>query len=279
MASRGSEAVSPTAHYTGYVWARNGLSHPRLQTREGRLLFESLRPVMALSDALGGASLEHYLLTRHRAIDLVLSRAIEAGEIGAVIELAAGLSPRGWRFHRRHGERLDYVETDLEAMSARKREALDEIGCLSERHRVQTLDALRHDGPLSLAEAAASLDHERGLAIVCEGLLGYLESAAVLDLWRRCARELGRFPSGLFVCDLHLGEVQSACVHAFRVLLSAFVRGRVHLHFDSAAQARRALIDAGFADAAVHRGGALLDGTGRSARLVHIIEASTTRSP
>ena len=23
-----SEAISPTAHYTGYVWARNGLSHP-----------------------------------------------------------------------------------------------------------------------------------------------------------------------------------------------------------------------------------------------------------
>ena len=27
-----SEAISPTAHYTGYVWARNGLSHPALST-------------------------------------------------------------------------------------------------------------------------------------------------------------------------------------------------------------------------------------------------------
>ena len=32
----GSDAISPTAHYTGYVWARNGLSHPALETPEGR---------------------------------------------------------------------------------------------------------------------------------------------------------------------------------------------------------------------------------------------------
>ncbi len=37
---RSSDAISPTAHYTGQVWARNGLSHPRLGTREGRVLFE-----------------------------------------------------------------------------------------------------------------------------------------------------------------------------------------------------------------------------------------------
>ena len=34
----GGESISPTAHYTGYVWARNGLSHPELETLEGRLL-------------------------------------------------------------------------------------------------------------------------------------------------------------------------------------------------------------------------------------------------
>ena len=30
-----STSISPTAHYTGYVWARNGLSHPALASREG----------------------------------------------------------------------------------------------------------------------------------------------------------------------------------------------------------------------------------------------------
>jgi hypothetical protein len=32
---RGPDAVSPTAHYTGHVWVRNGLSHPELATWEG----------------------------------------------------------------------------------------------------------------------------------------------------------------------------------------------------------------------------------------------------
>ena len=27
-----SASVSPTAHYTGHIWARNGLSHPALDT-------------------------------------------------------------------------------------------------------------------------------------------------------------------------------------------------------------------------------------------------------
>ena len=49
----GSEAISPTAHYTGYVWARNGLSHRELATVEGRVLYESLRPMMTLSGLLG----------------------------------------------------------------------------------------------------------------------------------------------------------------------------------------------------------------------------------
>src|SRR5581483_10155841 len=51
------DPVSPTAHYTGYVWARNGLSHPELRTLEGRVLFESLRPVMTANALLGRGTL------------------------------------------------------------------------------------------------------------------------------------------------------------------------------------------------------------------------------
>jgi hypothetical protein len=47
----GSEAISPTAHYTDFVWTRNRLSPPGLTTLEGRVLFESLRAPMAVSDA------------------------------------------------------------------------------------------------------------------------------------------------------------------------------------------------------------------------------------
>src|SRR5207302_638753 len=148
-----SETISPTAHYTGYVWARNGLSHPRLETLEGRVMFESLRD----------------------------------------------------------------------------------------------------EGPNSISGLAADLDPESGLAIITEGLLGYLDTGSVDGIWRRFARTLSGFASGRYISDLHLGSVQNAQIRAFRAALSVFVRGQVHLHFDNAQQAEGALRDAGFARAKLYR--------------------------
>ena len=129
---RGSDAISPTAHYTGYVWARNGLSTPELETAVGRLSFASMQPAAALSRLLGGPTLEQFLLARHRLIDHVLEEAIAAGRVSQVLEIAAGMSPRGWRFAGRHGDAVTYVEADLPAMAARKRAALERAGSLSD---------------------------------------------------------------------------------------------------------------------------------------------------
>ncbi len=272
----GFDRISPTAHYTGYTWARNGLSHPELSSVEGRILFESLRPVMVVSRALGGASLENYLLARHRAIDALLERAIAEHGITQVIEVACGLSPRGWRFAERHGERITYVEADLPGMAARKRDALRRMGSLGAHHRVEGIDALRDDGPGSLAALAGELRPEAGLAIITEGLLGYLTTDDVHALWRRFAGVASGFAAGRYISDLHIGEVQTTQVRAFRVLLSAFVRGQVHLHFENPAQAREALLAAGYTSAEVPRASRLArDQGGAGAGMVHIIEAST----
>jgi len=273
-----AETISPTAHYTGYVWARNGLSHPELESREGRILYEALRPMMGVNAALGRGTLEAYLLARHRAIDALLERAVEQRGVAAVIEVAAGLSPRGWRFTQRYGERLTYVEADLPGMAERKRQALERIGSLSEHHRVRVLDALSHDGPESLAAVAAELDSGAGLAIITEGLLGYLPRDAVEDIWRRFATVLDGFWSGAYISDIHLGAVQDAQVRVFRLLLSAFVRGRVYLHFDSPQEVVAALRAAGFSSAEVRRADEAAGwppARDRASRLAHILEAST----
>lgn len=278
MTTGSSDAISPTAHYTGHVWLRHGLSHPALGTLEGRVLFDSLHPAMRLSAAAGGPSLETYLLARHRAIDLLLERAIEEHGVGQVVEVAAGLSPRGWRFSQRHGDRLTYVEADLPAMARRKRRALAKMGSLSEHHRVEDLDALRDEGPGSLAALASTLDPQQGVAIVTEGLLGYLDPDSLAGLWWRLARTLKAFPSGRYISDLHLASVQNAAVRGFRLVLSAFVRGRVYLHFDAAAQAQAALRAAGFDRARVLPAWRVADGGypgDRGSQLVHILEAST----
>jgi O-methyltransferase involved in polyketide biosynthesis len=275
--------VGPTAHYTGYVWARNGLSDPELETVEGRVLFETLRLPMTVSAILGRGTLEGYLLTRHRAIDAVLERAIDEGRVAQVVEVAAGFSPRGLRFTRRFGDRLTYVEADLPEMVDRKRAALERIGSLSERHRVEEVDALRDEGPGSLAELADRLDAGAGLAIITEGLLGYLEKDDVREIWRRFALTLCRFEQGTYISDIHMGELQNVQVRAFRVLLSLFVRGRVHLHFGTDEEIVESLKDAGFSSATVRQAAAVLEESGGPAapardpggRLAHILEAST----
>ncbi len=283
--SGGSETISPTAHYTGYVWARNGLSHPELETIEGRILFESLQPAMLAGKLIGRGTLETYLLARHRAIDALLERAVERFSIRQVIEVAAGLSARGWRFVSRYPQ-LTYVEADLPGMVARKRRALERMGSLGERHRVVELDVLRGEGPASLPAVSAELDPEHGLVIITEGLLGYLPTGAVEEIWARFAGVLSGFGRGRYISDIHVGAGQDVSVRAFRVLLSLFVRGRVHLHFASPQEVVAALRRAGFDAAAVRtavdvcppREPGMRDqarASDRAERMVHILEAST----
>jgi O-methyltransferase involved in polyketide biosynthesis len=261
MLGRGSDAVSPTAHYTGHVWVRNGLSHPELATREGRVLFEALQPTMAASRALGGPTLERPLLSRHRLIDQRLAAAIDEGAVSQVVEVACGMSPRGWRFAKRYGDRVTYVEADLPAMAERKRRALRRMGSLGDGHQVAEVDVLREDG---LAELAGTLDRARGAAIVTEGLLTYLDGDQVRAVWRRFASTLADFPAGRYLSDLRLtGENLGPLERGFSVALSAFVRGKVHAHFVDEAEAEAALAAAGFATAKLHRGD-----------LIHVLEAN-----
>lgn len=269
----GSEAISPTAHYTGYVWTRHGLSHPELATRRGRLLFETWRPAGLLSSVLGGPSMESYLMARHSTIDRLLTRAIEEDGLTQVIEVACGLSPRGWRFASRYGDRLTYVETDLPDMAELKREALSKMGSLSERHRVEVLDALSDDGPESLASVAGRLDPGEPLAIITEGLLGYLERDRVLDMWRRFARTLAGFRAGRYLADTYFGEdMGRPHIQAFRAVLGAFVRGRVHVHFEDESEAKALLVASGFDRPAVRRA----DDHGPGSELARIVDAEVT---
>lgn len=276
----GSERISPTAHYTGYTWFHHGLSHPALVTREGRLFHAAVEPAAALARRLGLPTLEGLLLARHHAIDERLGRAIESGAVEQVIEIAAGLSPRGWDFSRRFGDRLTYIEADLPAMAARKRALLREAGLETPAHRVVALDALADDGELSLARLADHLDPSRGLAIITEGLLNYFPTEAVRGMWARFAQTLQRFPEGMYLSDLHLAVDNPGLLARLGTrALSIFVRGSVHLHFDSVDAAVQALHEAGFSRIEWEqpaprpgRGGSL-DTAG--ARMVRVVQAQT----
>lgn len=281
--SEASVRVSPTAHYTGYVWARHRLGPSAFATPEGWLLYAAARPALALSRALGGPTLEGLLLARHRVIDQQLQMAIAAGTVSQVIEIAAGLSPRGWRYAKQYGRRIRYIEADLPGMAARKRSLLASVGSSgSEFHRVVDVDAFALSGPASLAGIAATLDPDQGVAIVTEGLINYFPLPAVTALWSQIATTLCDFPNGLYLSDLHLAiENRSPLIQAGVRLLSAFVRGRVHLHFGSVQEAIETLQDAGFDRARLHSpadfASTFRECRDPAARLVRIVEASVDR--
>jgi O-methyltransferase involved in polyketide biosynthesis len=232
-------------------------------------------PLMTVSQRTLGTSLEPWLLARHHAIDALLTAAIESGEISQVLEVASGMSPRGWRFASRYGSSLTYLETDLPGMTARKRRALAEMGSLSAHHRCEELDGLRESGPGSLTEVCAALEPGQGLAIITEGLLNYLHPDSLVDMWERFARTLRGFAHGRYLSDLLLGDLQTPSLRLPRLGLARFVRGPVNLHFDSAEDTAQRLLACGFGTASVERADRLVPAAPRGASVVHIVNAAT----
>lgn len=274
--SADSARISPTALFTGYTWYRHGLGDAALRTRAGQVLVAAFSPIDRVARLMGSPTLEGTLLGRHTLIDRLLDEAIERGEVGQVLEVAAGLSPRGLRFTRRHGDRLLYVEGDLPGMAGRKRRALAGVTPPpGPRHAVVEIDALADDGPDSLAAVAERLlDPTVGLAIVTEGLVNYFDRTAVEGMWARFGRLLARHPHGLYLSDLHLADDMARVrgARAVATLVSVFARGRVHMHFADEAEAGRALLTAGFAEARLHP----VPGAGDRVAPVRVVEA---RSP
>lgn len=275
----GSHSISPTAHYTGEVWARHGLGEPALSTTTGRVLHAALRPAMGASRLVGGPTLEAFLLARHRIIDHLLEEAVSSGEVSQVVELACGMSPRGLSFAERHPD-LTYVEVDLPDMAARKRQVLESLRPSMPRHRVEGADVMKG---VQLSRVFAGLRRDQGVAVITEGLLNYFPRHDVVELWRRVAHELHRFPRGRYLSDLHVSSEAGRVDRAFVAALGALVRGRVHLHFDDVPGAHRALLEADFDRARLHAPAdfhaelpdMLLPGAAR----VRVVDAATGTDP
>jgi O-methyltransferase involved in polyketide biosynthesis len=250
MFRRTDSAISPTALYTGTVWLRHGLSHPAFATLAGQAMWTGLAGPRRAVELLGGPHFDALLLARHHAIDTLLTQAIEDGEVTQVVELAAGLSPRGWRFATRHGPDLTYVETDLPGMARRKADLLGRAGLMGPGHRIRAVDAFH---PGSLRALADDLDPDQGTAVITEGLINYFPTADVLTLWHSIAESLHRFPQGVYLSDIHLGGSADAVTATAKALITAFVRGSVYLHFVDEQDAALALANAGFDEAELLR--------------------------
>lgn len=240
--------ISPTALYTGQVWQSTGRSIPELKSIPASTLHLALAPSMFISKSLGGPTMEDFLLARHDLIDHHLTEMIESGKITQVIEIAAGLSPRGSRFVEQYGDKITYIEADLPGMVAQKKKLLATRLRACPNHHVKAIDAFLEHGVHSLDGLAMQLDSKKGLVVITEGLLNYFDREAVLGLWARISRTLDQFKQGAYLSDIHLkAQNADALAQVFVAGLGVFVRGKVHLHFETAGHLQLAMEERGLA--------------------------------
>jgi O-methyltransferase involved in polyketide biosynthesis len=208
----------------------------------------ALAPSMFVSRSFGGPTLEDFLLARHDLIDHHLTELIESGKATQIIEIAAGLSPRGSRFVERYGDKITYIEADLPGMVAQKRKLLATRLRACPNHHVKVVDAFAEQGAHSLDGLAMQLDTSQGLVVVTEGLLNYFDKDSVLNLWARISSTLAQFPQGAYLSDIHLQAQNSdPLAQAFVAGLGIFVRGKVHLHFETAGHLQLSMENLGMA--------------------------------
>ncbi len=249
-----TSSISFTAHYTGYIWYHNGLSAPPFRTRQGELYFALLWPFEAIGRQLVGGNIKDFLLQRHFLIDHLIEEAITRDGVTQILEIACGLSPRGWRFTERFPQ-LKYVEADLPDMARRKKELLHEANALSERHKVVTCNILV-EGPESLENVIArEFDTTKPLLVVTEGLVNYFNLETISDFWGRLHSALEKFPAGIYLMD----NYPLLNRHPFRLLLKvlgdtlgAASRSNVSFHFSSDEEMEAHFHALGFRQATAH---------------------------
>ena len=167
--------ISFTAHYTGYIWYQMGISHPALATTKGKTLAALVHPIESWAEKYVGGSMRTTLKQRHTMLDTHLEQLIQQYPNLQVLEIACGLSPRGWWFRQHHPD-ICYRELDLPDMAATKQAALQQI----EPHvdDVLSVDLFTE----AFANVFKVFDPKRPLVIISEGLINYFEKPLLQQL-------------------------------------------------------------------------------------------------
>ena len=252
MVSMGDSArISPTAYYTGHVWYRNDLSDKTFYTRRGHSYFLLLQPFFRMASMVNkGVTMENLLLQRHRLIDHLLTSLIQDRGICDVVEIASGLSPRGLRFKKEFGDRIQYIEADLPDMAAHKQQILGNLSC---GHHVVPVDATTNTGPLSIQEVIEPYLGNGPVIFITEGLLPYFPREIVSKLWNTFSA-LMESRGGVYLSNIILGSStpEDIFMRTFHRFLSRFVKGKTYLHFQDQTEIVQALNDAGFEHTHMH---------------------------
>lgn len=234
--------ISFTAHYTGYMWYLMGISHPAFATKKGKWLTTLLHPLEVWSERFIGGSIRRTLTQRHVLIDEALLKLIETQPDIQVIEIAAGLSPRGWSFRRKFPE-LRYIEVDLPDMAKAKQDALSKAG--QANAEVMAVDLFTPE----IRQLFEKLDQNKPVVVISEGLVNYFNKDMLAKLWGALPDHGKAFPRFYYLTDLCPEPVNhrfAQVVWKSSQLLRFLSRSAFSFHFTSPQEVKDFFKDCGY---------------------------------
>ncbi|MCL6245414.1 MULTISPECIES: class I SAM-dependent methyltransferase [Acinetobacter] len=239
--------ISFTAHYTGYIWYSMGISHPVFATRKGKFLARLVHPLESWAEKNVGGSMRSTLKQRHAMIDQHLDQLIAQHPQLQVLEIACGLSPRGWNFRTKHPE-IDYRELDLPDMAKIKTQALKQID--PHAPEVLTGDIFTQD----FERIFQSFDPERPLVVISEGLINYFDQALLNKLLQGITEYGASFQELHYLTDIYPEPVKNRLarfIWASSKLLKVMSRSAFTFHFQSPAELQQFFTHTGFEEVKV----------------------------
>lgn len=239
--------ISFTAHYTGYIWYQMGISHPALATTKGKTLAALVHPIESWAEKYVGGSMRTTLKQRHTMLDTHLEQLIQQYPNLQVLEIACGLSPRGWWFRQHHPD-IYYRELDLPDMAATKQAALQQI----EPHvdDVLSVDLFTE----AFANVFKVFDPKRPLVIISEGLINYFEKPLLQQLIQAIAIYGRDFKELHYLTDLYPEPTQNklaTIIWNSSRLLKLMSRSAFSFHFKTPAEVENFFHEAGFKEVEV----------------------------
>lgn len=234
--------ISFTAHYTGYIWYQMGISHPALATAKGKTLAALVHPIESWAEKYVGGSMRTTLKQRHTMLDQHLEKLIKQHPDLQVLEIACGLSPRGWWF-RQHYPSILYRELDLPDMAATKQAALQQIE--TDAKDVLSVDLFTD----AFASAFKVFDPQRPLVIISEGLINYFEKPLLQQLIQAIASYGRNFKELHYLTDIYPEPTQNklaTIIWNSSRLLKWMSRSAFSFHFKTPAEVETFFHGAGF---------------------------------
>ncbi len=250
--STDTSRISISAHYTGYVWYKNGLSDSRFVTPMGVAANMLFTPANALLKRLAGAHIDTFLLQRHRMLDHLLTHLIEQEGVEQIVEIASGLSPRGFRISEKYPQ-VSYLETDLPDMAARKALLLNKLD-RPVRHGIRSCNILDAQGPDSIQNVLNGLDTSKKTVVISEGLVNYFALPVIREVWARLAKSLKAFPDAYYLTDLYPNLTEHPSYRYVKIaqkMVGVLTRGQWPLHYNNEDEIKEGFLEDGFNEVSV----------------------------